>query len=606
MAHYLICTNSIYQILHIIKYFKNTTIKMIQQYLNTLQLYLDVKSIIDSQEYTATIKYLNTYLNNKISSVYEFANRFVAFPINLNQINIATEQNKVYKYSYDSFDRLIKEVNPYFGELDYIYDDNNGMLKKFKRDNVDICTYNYSGDKLTSIQKDDIIKEISYDKIGNIISYGDSQVTYNSRGLMESYSYYDLNDNFVTFIYYYDYQNRRYKIEKKIINDSGTTTQYIKKFYYNGSTVIREDIEDLTASNAADRYKTLKYFYDSEGICGIKYLNKNYTLLRDPLLNVSYIVRDGKAIGKYCYDAWGNFIVFEFENNDVDDKYILYNNPFRYKGYYNDIETNLALVSSRYYSPELGRFIQPADVSKLNPSSINGLNLYSYANNNPIGIAYSSSGVGGTISGGMVDSVASNFGGLNSGYNGPISNSSNILGALGTLSNAFGFFDQWSGYISGGLDGGLGFFGPNGFGFKGLGKYSDALGKFGKGMAIAGGILSWSSSVYNNFTNPNYTIGEAFGASAMDAAYYGVTGVLKYKAGLAISSFAVNAGIAVGTAAVGGAVAIGLGFTGSLIAGLVVGSIVAIGIGVAGAYAIYYIGGLIDDGWEWLKKQIFE
>ena len=29
-------------------------------------------------------------------------------------------------------------------------------------------------------------------------------------------------------------------------------------------------------------------------------------------------------------------------------------------------------------------------------------------------------------------------------------------------------------------------------------------------------------------------------------------------------------------------------------------------IGVAGAYSIYYIGGLIDDGWEWLKKQIFE
>ena len=272
----------------------------------------------------------------------------------------------------------------------------------------------------------------------------------------------------------------------------------------------------------------------------------------------------------------------------------------------NPVETGLFYCNSRYYNPEWCRFIQPADVSKLNPSSINGLNLYSYANNNPIGIAYSSSGVGGTISGGMVGSVASSFGGLNSGYNGPISNSSNILGALGTLSTAFGFFDQWSGYISGGLDGGLGFFGPNGFGFKGLGKYSDALGKFGKGMAIAGGILSWSSSVYNNFTNPNYTIGEAFGASAMDAAYYGVTGVLKYNAGLAISSFAVNAGIAVGTAAVGVAGAIGLGFTGSLIAGLVVGGIVAIGIGVAGAYAIYYIGGLIDDGWEWLKKQIFE
>ena len=46
------------------------------------------------------------------------------------------------------------------------------------------------------------------------------------------------------------------------------------------------------------------------------------------------------------------------------------------------------MVGQRYYSPELCRFIQPADISNLNPRSINGLNLYSYANNNPIGVAY--------------------------------------------------------------------------------------------------------------------------------------------------------------------------------------------------------------------------
>ena len=63
------------------------------------------------------------------------------------------------------------------------------------------------------------------------------------------------------------------------------------------------------------------------------------------------------------------------------------------------------MVSSRYYSPELGRFIQPADVSSLNPSSINGLNLYSYANKNSIGIAYRSSSVSGSVGGGIVNSI---------------------------------------------------------------------------------------------------------------------------------------------------------------------------------------------------------
>ena len=67
-----------------------------------------------------------------------------------------------------------------------------------------------------------------------------------------------------------------------------------------------------------------------------------------------------------------------------------------------DVETGYFWVSSRYYSPELGRFIQPADVSTLKPSRINGLNLYSYVNNNPIGSAYSSSGFGGSAGGALV------------------------------------------------------------------------------------------------------------------------------------------------------------------------------------------------------------
>ena len=44
---------------------------------------------------------------------------------------------------------------------------------------------------------------------------------------------------------------------------------------------------------------------------------------------------------------------------------------------------------SRYYDPQVVRCISSADVSASNPSTINGLNLYSYANNNPMGIAYS-------------------------------------------------------------------------------------------------------------------------------------------------------------------------------------------------------------------------
>ena len=48
------------------------------------------------------------------------------------------------------------------------------------------------------------------------------------------------------------------------------------------------------------------------------------------------------------------------------------------------VETGLFWLSSRYYSPELCRFISPDDVEYLDPSSVNGLNLYCYCYNDPI------------------------------------------------------------------------------------------------------------------------------------------------------------------------------------------------------------------------------
>lgn len=221
----------------------------------------------------------------------------------------------------------------------------------------------------------------------------------------------------------------------------------------------------------------------------------------------------------------------------------------------------------------------------------------------PIGITYSNSGVSGTTSGGMLSSIASSVGSSNSGYHGTISNSSNILGALGSLSSAFGFFDQWSGYLSGGLDAGLSFGGPEGFGFQFLEKYSSALKKFGIRMAVAGNVLSWGSSVYNDFTNPNYTTGEAFGASAMDAVYYAGKSLGTYWLGSKVGELAVTAGIAAGSATLGATV---FGTTIGFVGALAIGGGVAVLVGIAGAVAIYYLGEWLDDGWNWLKKQIFE
>ena len=84
---------------------------------------------------------------------------------------------------------------------------------------------------------------------------------------------------------------------------------------------------------------------------------------------------------KYTYDACGNIVT---EVLDCNANAIAELNPFRYRGYYYDIETELYFLKSRYYDPELGRFMTIDDVSYLDPDTINGLNLYAYCGNNPI------------------------------------------------------------------------------------------------------------------------------------------------------------------------------------------------------------------------------
>jgi RHS repeat-associated protein len=90
---------------------------------------------------------------------------------------------------------------------------------------------------------------------------------------------------------------------------------------------------------------------------------------------------NGKVVVKYYYDAWGNAITEVLDQT----AYTIANlNPFRYRSYYYDTETELYYLKSRYYDPKTCRFITIDDVSYLDPDSVNGLNLYAYCANNPV------------------------------------------------------------------------------------------------------------------------------------------------------------------------------------------------------------------------------
>ena len=145
------------------------------------------------------------------------------------------------------------------------------------------------------------------------------------------------------------------------------------------------------------------------------------------------------------------------------------------------------MVGHRYYSPEFCRFIQPADVSTLNPHSINGLNLYCYASNNPIGIVYGSFGDEVATSGSMVSAVRK----TNLSLNGD------------TLYSAFdfdpNFLGNWFAHNENVFSTGAGI--VEGIRrSKGLGQF-EALSTISKVLMHFGYWLNVGLSAYNNFTN---------------------------------------------------------------------------------------------------------
>ncbi|MBQ3016530.1 MAG: hypothetical protein IJD79_07105 [Clostridia bacterium] len=73
---------------------------------------------------------------------------------------------------------------------------------------------------------------------------------------------------------------------------------------------------------------------------------------------------------KYVYDAWGVCTTVVIDESATD---IANLNPFRYRSYYFDTETNLYFLKTRYYDPKIGRFITIDDISYIAPDTINGV-----------------------------------------------------------------------------------------------------------------------------------------------------------------------------------------------------------------------------------------
>lgn len=83
---------------------------------------------------------------------------------------------------------------------------------------------------------------------------------------------------------------------------------------------------------------------------------------------------------KYTYDAWGKKISTTGSLASTIGSL----NPFRYKGYYYDQESEMYYCKSRYYVPDWCRWLNADNPENIKMGTLANTNLFVYCNNKPI------------------------------------------------------------------------------------------------------------------------------------------------------------------------------------------------------------------------------
>lgn len=156
-----------------------------------------------------------------------------------------------------------------------------------------------------------------------------------------------------------------------IANEETTNHSYI----YAGGKLLRETITEGSTT------KTLDFTYDNVGMpYNLTDNNGSTTATYYYITNlqgdVMYLAdASGNEVAAYDYDPYGKIISATGAMAEI--------NPLRYRGYYYDSETGFYYLQSRYYDPEICRFIN-ADSYTSTGRGYLGYNMFAYCNGNPV------------------------------------------------------------------------------------------------------------------------------------------------------------------------------------------------------------------------------
>ena len=289
---------------------------------------------------------------------------------------ITFQDGRTIDYEYDAEERITKVTDSVDGVTEYVYDVLGQLIYETKNDQlVTIMTYDDYGN---IIHKNGI--NYSYDTVwkDKLIKVGDQTITYDAQGNPINYLghilFWEKGRQLKSF------DNSLFTYNASGIRISKTVDGIRHDFCLDGGKILRE----TWLAN------TLETVFDNEdSVCGIVYNGEPFYFVKNLQGDIIAITdKDGEIVARYTYDAWGVCTVDTTSTNIT----IANLNPYRYRGYYYDSEIGMYYLQSRYYDPNVGRFINgdEAAVMALMDNSICD-NLFTYCCNNPI-LLYDRSG----------------------------------------------------------------------------------------------------------------------------------------------------------------------------------------------------------------------
>ena len=299
------------------------------------------------------------------------------------------------RYYYDALNQLVREDNQKQNKtICYTYDVGGNMVRRDEyryTENPVITEAQRKSDTFeyqTGGWRDQLRfyngQAITYDAMGNPLQYLGMQMEWEKGHQLRHITGAGLD-------MYCMYNDSGKRIRKTV---NGVTTD----FYLDGSAILMQTSSDGSR---------IDFFYDDKGnVFAMKYQNEMYFYRKNLFGDILGILDShGTELVKYEYNSWGKLLnLTDYSSNGLGRR-----NPFRFKGYYYDEELGMYYLNSRYYDPEVGRFISPDTTDILEvQDDLYDKNLYAYCDNNPV-MRIDSSGAVWHLAVGAVVGVATQF-----------------------------------------------------------------------------------------------------------------------------------------------------------------------------------------------------